>query len=107
MLIDVVMHMQPEGCVPTMEQAPLSLTSLDIAPQLLKKPPDATSPADLQTTHMVPLEDVLQGICSLRRLSCPVRTTDPLMLQHLTACPSSYYVAMSPKLAHDDPAACS
>jgi hypothetical protein len=82
-------------------QAPLSLTSLDIAQQLLEKPAGSTSPAHSQTAQTVPLADVLQGISSLRHLSCPVRITpNPLtVLRRLTA--RSSFAAMSPVSAHD------
>ena len=56
----------------TCQQAPSSLTSLDIDIDTLQKP--AMYRRDRQ---YLPMADVLQGICSLRRLSCPVRTRSP------------------------------
>ena len=67
---NVTVHLFTEAA--TCQQAPSSLTSLDVDIDTLQKP--ATYRRDRQ---YLPMADVLQGICSLRRLSCPVRTRSP------------------------------
>jgi hypothetical protein len=66
----VTVDLLTEGA--TCQQAPSSLTSLDVDIDTLQKP--SMYRRDRQ---YLPMADVLQGICSLRRLSCPVRTRSP------------------------------
>lgn len=67
---NVAVHLLIEAA--TCQQAPSSLTSLDVDIDKLVKPPK-----NRRNVQYLPMADVLQGICSLRRLSCPVRTRSP------------------------------
>lgn len=69
---NVTVHLLTEAA--TCQQASSSLTSLDIDIDTLQKP--AMYRRDRQ---YLPMADVLKGICSLRQLSCPVRTRSPLL----------------------------
>lgn len=63
-----------------LEQAPSSLTSLDVAERtLIQQANGSEAPRTLSMTKL------LKGLSSLRSLSCPVRTTFAVCLL-LTAC---------------------
>jgi hypothetical protein len=63
-----------------LEQAPSSLTSLEVAERTLKQQAEGSeAPSTLSMTK------VLRGLSSLRSLSCPVRTASSLFCRGLRA----------------------
>lgn len=76
--------MQPDAWAPTLAQAPGSLTALTLGDRMLKKRPDSSSTADVQTSSMANV--VLQGLSTLRYLDVQVRALVPVPILRPAAC---------------------